>query len=67
MDIIQAHSDTWGKQRKAGNVQASRKAAEAVKRLLKQIADMSESTQRKLFTPEQIRMAAKGFNRKTST
>ena len=67
MEILQAHTDIWSKEWKAGQVESVRRAAESVSQLLKQVAIASNVTHRKTFTAEQIRKAAKQFKRKTST
>lgn len=67
MDILQAHTNTWGKQWKAGVVVEFEAAAAAVRHLRKQITNTNNGTTKKIFSPEQIRRAAKKFKRKTST
>ena len=67
MDILQAHSNTWGKQWKAGIAVDFEAAAAAVRALLKQVANAYNGTTKKTYTPEQIRRAATKFKRKTST
>lgn len=67
MDILQAHTNTWGKQWKAGIVEDFEAAVAAVRNLLRQIANTNNGTTKKTFTPEQIRRAATKFKKKTST
>ena len=67
MDILEAHSQTWGKKWKAGSQENFQAAAAAVRGLLAKIAEASTKSPKKIFTPEAIRNAAKRFKKKTST
>ena len=67
MEILEAHSDTWGKQWKAGDPHEFQAAAAAVRKLLAQIAEAGKDAAKQVFTPEMIRSAAKRFKKKTST
>ena len=64
MDILDAHSSTWGKQWKAGEPEDSHAAVTAVRKLLASIASAGNGAVRKIYTPEAMRMAAKRFKKK---
>ena len=64
MDILQAHTNTWGKQWNAGIKEDFEAAAAAVRNLLRQIANTLNGPAKKTFTPDQIRRAATKFKGK---
>ena len=67
MDLLQAHSSTWGKQWKAGDPEEFQAAAAAVRKLLKQITDEGSQAEKQQYKPDEIRRAARRFKTKTAT
>ena len=67
MDILEAHSNTWGRQWKAGDPLEFQATAAAVRELLKKIAEAGNGSAKTIYLPGQIREVARRFKKSTST